>query len=58
MAKVAGMAAKAQWYYPRTGTWQPIREFGNTGVREFTAPSRGEKDDWVLVLEDAAKKYS
>jgi hypothetical protein len=57
MAKVAGTAVKAQWYDPRKGTWLLIEEFANTGVREFTAPSRGEKDDWVLVLEDAAKKF-
>jgi hypothetical protein len=23
--------------------------------REFTPPSRGDRDDWLLVLEDAAK---
>ena len=57
MAKVAGTAVKAHWYDPRKGTWLSIGEFANAGVREFTAPSRGEKDDWVLVLEDAAKKY-
>jgi Putative collagen-binding domain of a collagenase len=57
MNKVSGKTVKAQWYDPRKGTWLPIGEYANTGVREFTAPSRGEKDDWVLVLEDAAKGY-
>jgi hypothetical protein len=58
MDKVSGKNVKAQWYDPRKGTWQSIGEYANTGTREFMAPSRGEKDDWVLVLEDAAKKYS
>ena len=34
-----------------TGTWLSIGDFANTGVREFTAPSHGEKADWVLVLD-------
>jgi len=55
--KVSGKAVKAQWYDPRKGTWRSIGEYANTGVREFTPPSRVEKEDWVLVLEDAAKGY-
>jgi Protein of unknown function (DUF4038)/Putative collagen-binding domain of a collagenase len=58
MAKVSGKTVKAQWYDPRKGTWLPVGEYANTGAREFAAPSRGEKDDWVLVLEDTAKKFS
>jgi hypothetical protein len=57
MDKVAGKAVKAQWYDPRKGTWLLIGEYANTGVREFTAPTRGAKEDWVLVLEDAARGY-
>src|SRR5207245_11244175 len=57
MDKVSGKTVKAQWYDPRKGTWLAIGELADTGVGEFTSPSRIEKDDWVLVLEDAAKKY-
>src|SRR5262249_18308668 len=57
MDKISGKAVKAQWYDPRQGTGLAIGEVVNRGVREFSAPSRGEKDDWVLVLEDVAKKY-
>ena len=56
MDKVSGKTVKAQWYDPRKGTWLSIGEYANTGVREFTAPSRGENDDWVVVLGDAAMK--
>ncbi len=30
----------------------PIR-----GTQVFAAPSRGDTDDWVLVLEDAGRDY-
>jgi len=31
-----------------------IGEFMNEGVAEFLPPSRGQREDWVLVLDDAA----
>ena len=39
------------------GPGRQVGEYPNTGGRKFVAPSSGEKDDWALVLEDAAKKY-
>jgi hypothetical protein len=57
MDKVSGKTVKAQWYDPREGTWTHIGEFPNTGRREFVPPSRGEQDDWVLVLEDLARGF-
>src|SRR5712691_1741213 len=52
LKKISGSEVKAQWYDPREGTWLPIGQHSNTGVREFAPPSTGEKDDWVVVLED------
>jgi len=57
MDKLSGQEIKARWYDPRQGTWTAIGNFPNKDVRDFVAPSQGEKDDWVLVLDDAAKKY-
>jgi hypothetical protein len=57
MDNVSGKAVKAQWYDPREGTWTHIGEFPNTGRREFVPPSRGEQNDWVLVLEDPARGF-
>jgi hypothetical protein len=57
MDRISGKTVKAQWYDPRKGTWRLIGEYPNTVARDFTAPTRGEKEDWVLVLEDAARKY-
>jgi hypothetical protein len=58
MDKVAGGKVKARWYDPRDGSWRDIGEFAGSGVHEFNPPSHGEDDDWVLVLQDAARSRS
>ncbi len=55
--KVAGPTVKAWWFNPRTGEATAIGEFPNTGERDFIPPNPGEDLDWVLVLDDAAKKF-
>jgi hypothetical protein len=57
MDTISGKEVKAQWYDPRKGTWVSIGQFPNAGVREFVAPATGDRDDWVLVLEDVGKGY-
>jgi hypothetical protein len=62
---LTGTAIKAWWYDPRTGQAQAIetitramelgQETPRIRSREFTPPAGGE--DWVLVLDDAAKGY-
>jgi hypothetical protein len=49
--KLSGAKVKARWYDPRDGVWHDIGEFATTGTREFTPQSRGEKDDWAIVLD-------
>ena len=49
--KLSGSPVKAQWFDPRDGTWNALGEYPNQGIHEFVAPSHGEKDDWVLVLD-------
>ena len=58
MEKISGPQVKASWYDPRTGKWQAIGQFANQGEREFTPPSNGEGNDWVLVLDDAGNADS
>jgi hypothetical protein len=58
MDKITGPKVKAWWFNPRNGQATAIGDFNNTGLREFRPPDRGEPSDWVLVLDDAAKKYS
>jgi len=57
MDKVTGGKVKAWWFDPRTGEAKAIGEFPNTGEREFMPPDPGEQFDWVLVLDDASKRY-
>jgi hypothetical protein len=53
LTKIAGKAAKAWWFNPRTGKSDPAGEFPTTGKKQFTPPGDG---DWVLVLDDASRK--
>ena len=57
MDKITGGKVKAWWFNPRTGKAALIGEFANAGERQFTPPDAGENLDWVLVLDDASKKF-
>ena len=57
MDRITGARVKAWWFNPRDGTARAIGEFANVGEREFIPPDAGELLDWVLVLDDTAKKY-
>jgi hypothetical protein len=49
---------KAWWYNPRENKSQLVGELATQKVLSFTAPETGKEKDWVLVLDDASKKYS
>jgi hypothetical protein len=55
--KITGAKVKAWWFNPRDGSARSIGVLRNQGDREFTPPDPGEMLDWVLVLDDASKKY-
>jgi hypothetical protein len=57
MDRISGPDVRARWYDPRTGTWCDIGPFASAGSREFTAPSQGDKEDWVLVVEGAKRGF-
>jgi hypothetical protein len=57
MDKISGGKVKAWWFNPRNGEATAIGEFPNTGEREFIPATKGEDLDWVLVLDDASKKF-
>ncbi len=57
MGAITGAKVKAWWFDPRDGKATVIGTFANRGERAFTPPSPGELLDWVLVLDDAAKRY-
>jgi hypothetical protein len=55
--KLSGKTIRGWWYDPRQGTATAIGEFEKTGFKDFTPPSSGPGNDWVLVLDDASKNY-
>jgi hypothetical protein len=57
MGKIAGKEVKSYWYDPRTGETTIAGKFMNTGTRLFTPPTKGQGNDWVLILDDARKKF-
>jgi hypothetical protein len=57
LGKISGAQVRAHWYNPRNGTSTEIGVFDNSGTREFRPQYEGLGSDWVLVLDDAAKKY-
>lgn len=54
---LAGKTARAWWYDPRTGASTLDGEHPSGEPQTFVPPSSGEQADWVLVLEDATKRY-
>jgi hypothetical protein len=58
MGVISGKQARAWWYDPRTGATQQIGVFPNQGSLMFTPPgSPAPGNDWVLVVDDTAKKF-
>ena len=48
---------RAWWFNPRDGKATSLGEFAHSAIREFVPPTPGELLDWVLVLDDAGRKY-
>jgi hypothetical protein len=51
MTKLVGPRVAAHWFNPRAGSWSRIGDYAASRPREFTPPSTGRGNDWVLVLE-------
>ncbi len=58
MGKIAGASVVAHWYNPRNGESMKIDIFENKGIRQFTPPSSGYGQDWILILDDSSGAYS
>jgi hypothetical protein len=57
LEKLSGKTLRGWWFDPRNGSARSIGEFPKSGIREFTPPDAGESIDWILVLDDAARKF-
>jgi hypothetical protein len=55
--KISGNTLHAYWYNPRNGKTTEIGKFSNSNPKKFIPPSGGYGQDWVLVIDDAAKNY-
>jgi hypothetical protein len=55
--KLRAPKLQAWWYNPRTGRSEDAGTFDGSGSREFNCPAEGFGADWVLVLDDAARKF-
>jgi hypothetical protein len=53
--KISGKRLHAYWYNPRDGKTKEVGIFSNTGAKRFVPPSMGYGQDWILVVEDAAR---
>ncbi len=57
MDRISGAEVNAWWFNPRDGQANLLGAFPNQGERTFVPPAPGELLDWVLVLDDAARKF-
>ncbi len=57
MGKVSGEKCKAWWFNPRNGAATEIETLDNRGSHDFVPPTEGFAGDWVLVLDDASRKF-
>lgn len=53
MSKISGQSAVGWWFDPRTGKATAAGQFPTDSKKTFKPPAEG---DWVLVLDDAARK--
>ena len=58
MAKITGKTVAATWYNPRNGEAKKGEVVPNVGQKNFTPPSNGYGQDWVLILDDSSKTYT
>jgi len=58
LSALSGETLAAWWFDPRTGHAQAAGRSPRTASQSFTPPAIGTEQDWVLVLDDAARNYS
>jgi hypothetical protein len=57
LGKISGKDVNAFWYNPKNGETKDDGRYQNTGQKNFTPPTSGYGNDWVLVIDDATKNY-
>lgn len=54
---ISGNKLIGWWYNPRDGKAKKIGTIQKSEKVDFISPNPGEEMDWVLVIDDASKKY-
>jgi hypothetical protein len=57
LGKFSGSQLIGYWFSPKNGQVKELGSFENNGTKLFNPPTSGYGQDWVLVLDDASKKY-
>jgi hypothetical protein len=57
-SRISGKEIAAHWFNPRNGELKEVGKFSKKDQQEFTPPSTGYGQDWVLIVDDASKKYT
>jgi hypothetical protein len=57
MDAIKGKEVVAWWFNPRNGVAKEIGKYSNSDTQTFNTPTPGENLDWILVLDDASRKY-
>lgn len=55
---VKGNRVREIWYNPRYGNSQLVHVTSSAGYQTYTPPTSGRGNDWILIIEDEAKKFS
>ncbi len=56
--KISGKEINSYWYNPRNGEVKNNNKSVKNAQQEFTPPSTGYGQDWVLIIDDASKNYA
>lgn len=56
--KIGAKNLNVYWFDPRTGDSKLFESIPGTGKHSFAPPSSGRGNDWILVLDDASKKFT
>lgn len=56
-SKITGKEIQTYWFNPRTGATTDAGKFAKKSQQDFTPPTSGYGQDWVLVVDDVSKLY-
>lgn len=56
-SKINARTLRGWWFNPRDGSTKPLNKIRNKSEVKFTPPTNVPGEDWVLVLDDAARNY-